>query len=68
YDALRTKRPYRDAWPGDKVLAYLEEGAGKEFNPDLVTPFVTMMRQWEGRVTVLSDESQPVPVAGAAAG
>jgi putative nucleotidyltransferase with HDIG domain len=68
YDALRTKRPYRDAWPGDKVLAYLEEGAGKEFDPELVTPFVSMMRQWESRVTVLSDEAQAVPVAGAAAG
>jgi putative nucleotidyltransferase with HDIG domain len=47
YDALRTKRPYRDAWSFDKTIAYLEERAGLEFDPQLVIPFVRMMRQWE---------------------
>ena len=28
YDALSTKRPYRDAWPAEKTMAYLEERAG----------------------------------------
>ena len=28
YDALRTRRPYRDAWPAEKVLAYMEERSG----------------------------------------
>ena len=32
YDALRTKRPYRDAWPSEKVLAYIEERSGTEFD------------------------------------
>ncbi len=36
YDALSTKRPYRDAWPSEKTMAYLEERAGTEFDPDLV--------------------------------
>ena len=26
YDALRTKRPYRDAWDSEKALQYIEEG------------------------------------------
>jgi putative nucleotidyltransferase with HDIG domain len=47
YDALRTKRPYRDAWAADDVLAYLERGAGTEFDPDLVRAFVAMMRARE---------------------
>jgi putative nucleotidyltransferase with HDIG domain len=66
YDALRTKRPYRDAWAVEKVLAYLEERAGTEFDPELVTPFVRMMRQWEPQVAVLHDEHEPVPVAAGA--
>lgn len=44
YDALRTKRPYRDAWEAPRVLAYVEERAGEEFAPAVAAPFVEMMR------------------------
>jgi putative nucleotidyltransferase with HDIG domain len=56
FDALRTKRPYRDAWESEKVLAYLIERAGSEFDPALVTPFVEMMRRTEQQVSVLPDD------------
>ncbi len=35
-DALVTVRPYKDAWPRDKALAYLREHAGTHFDPDCV--------------------------------
>jgi putative nucleotidyltransferase with HDIG domain len=61
YDALRTKRPYRDAWESEKVTAYLVERAGTEFDPDLVQSFIRMLRQGEARVQVLdADVPQPV--------
>lgn len=60
YDALRTKRPYRDAWPMPRVITYLEERAGVEFDSELVRPFVAMMRQWEPQV-VQVDEGDPIP-------
>ncbi len=63
YDALRTRRPYRDAWEFEKVLAYLSERAGLEFDPELVAAFTRMMRQWEPQVAVLDDEHAPVPVS-----
>jgi putative nucleotidyltransferase with HDIG domain len=63
YDALRTRRPYRDAWEFEKVLAYLHERSGLEFDPDLVAAFIRMMRQWEPQVAVLSDEHAAVPMA-----
>ena len=44
YDALRTRRPYRDAWEAERVLTYLEERAGTEFEPEAATAFVTLMR------------------------
>src|SRR5712671_2716338 len=47
YDALRTKRPYRDAWEAERVLAYVEERAGTEFEPEAATAFVRMMRKAE---------------------
>jgi len=63
YDALRTKRPYRDAWEFERVLGYLKERAGLEFDVELVEAFIRMMRQWEPQVAVLPDEQTPVPTA-----
>jgi putative nucleotidyltransferase with HDIG domain len=63
YDALRTKRPYRDAWESEKVIAYLHERAGTEFDPDLVNAFVRMLRQGEAQVKVLSDEGSALSAA-----
>ena len=56
FDALSTTRPYREAWPQDKVLSYLDERAGKEFDPDLVTAFNQMMRAGAAQVRVLNEE------------
>ncbi|MEZ4414441.1 MAG: HD domain-containing protein [Gemmatimonadota bacterium] len=57
YDALRTHRPYRAAWPNERVLAYLEEGAGSEFDAELTRAFVTMLRRWESRIVELRSET-----------
>ena len=64
YDALRTKRPYRDAWELGKILPYIEGRAGMEFDPDMVRAFITMMQQWEPQVAVMADEQAPVPAPG----
>ena len=50
YDALRTNRPYRAAWEAEKVLKYIEEKSGSEFEPEIARKFVEMMRALEGRV------------------
>jgi len=55
YDALRTNRPYRSAWPSGKVLDYVEERAGTEFEPDIARRFVKMMAEWEPRQAALAD-------------
>lgn len=57
YDALSTNRPYRDAWPSEKIMGYLEERAGLEFDPDLVGAFIRMMRQGEAQVRVFDSEA-----------
>ncbi len=60
YDALRTRRPYREAWDSERVLANIESGAGSDFDSELAQAFVQMMRQWEKRVAVVDDkESLP---------
>ena len=50
YDALRTNRPYRAAWESERVLGYLDERAGKEFDPKIARAFVEMVRGWDERV------------------
>ena len=58
YDALRTRRPYRDAWESERVLTYIEERAGTEFEPAAATAFVRMMRKVEGGI-----QRSPLPGA-----
>lgn len=36
FDALTSKRPYKEAWPVDKALAVMEEGAGLHFDPEVL--------------------------------
>jgi putative nucleotidyltransferase with HDIG domain len=55
YDALRTRRPYRDAWESEPTLAYIQSRAGLEFDPAIAGAFVRMMRQWEARVLAVSE-------------
>ena len=42
WDALSFDRPYRCAWPEEKVRAYLKEEAGRLFDPRLVELFLGM--------------------------
>ena len=63
FDALRTHRPYRDAWPLQKTTDYIAERAGLEFDPDLVKKFLAMLSQWEPRIAVLTREDEVIPRA-----
>ncbi len=59
YDALRTERPYRGAWPSAEALAYIERRSGKEFDPAIAEAFASLLRRHE-RETGHVDEDQPV--------
>jgi putative nucleotidyltransferase with HDIG domain len=50
YDALRTRRPYRDAWTSAEALEYITKRAGSEFDPEAVSAFVSMMQRWDERI------------------
>jgi putative nucleotidyltransferase with HDIG domain len=57
YDALITRRPYRDAWPHAQAVAYLDERAGLEFDPQIVQAFMRMMGEGDARLRILDGES-----------
>jgi HD-GYP domain-containing protein (c-di-GMP phosphodiesterase class II) len=57
YDALRTTRPYREAWEPDRILQQLEKGIGWDFDEEISRAFIQMMGQWERRVAVVDDKT-----------
>jgi HD-GYP domain-containing protein (c-di-GMP phosphodiesterase class II) len=45
WDALLSDRPYRDAWPEEKVLEHIRQQAGKHFDPRLTEIFLQMVAE-----------------------
>ena len=40
FDALTSERPYKDAWPNEVALEYLQANAGRRFEPRLIELFL----------------------------
>ena len=49
WDALLSDRPYRKAWPREKVLKYLEEVAGTILDPKIGMIFLSMIEEDESK-------------------
>lgn len=47
WDALSSNRPYRQAWPSDRVQSYLLENSGRMFDPRIVEAFIRMLQSGE---------------------
>ena len=45
YDALTSDRPYRAAWTRERALEYIEDQAGKQFDPRVVNEFLELVAQ-----------------------
>jgi PAS domain S-box-containing protein len=48
WDALSTNRPYREAWPREKVMDYLLDQSEKHFDPKVVEVFMQLLK--EGKI------------------
>jgi PAS domain S-box-containing protein/putative nucleotidyltransferase with HDIG domain len=46
WDALRSDRPYRKAWPEEKVLEHIRLLAGTHFDPKAVEYFLKMIKEY----------------------
>ncbi|MGB7539909.1 MAG: HD domain-containing phosphohydrolase [Anaerolineales bacterium] len=42
WDALRSDRPYRSAWPADRVREHIRSMAGTQFDPQVVKSFLEL--------------------------
>ena len=51
YDALGSKRPYKEAWPPTSVLAEIALGSGSHFDPAIVEAFLRLVPELDGETT-----------------
>jgi putative two-component system response regulator len=58
FDALTMKRPYKEAWPMDRVLETMRESSASHFEPNMLAAFesvlpqiLEMKSQWDARET-----------------
>ena len=47
FDALTSARPYKQGWPVERALGYLQEQRGQHFDPELVDLFMTVLPEVE---------------------
>lgn len=47
YDALTTKRPYKEAYSHKKALGIISEGKGSHFDPDIVDAFLNIQEDFD---------------------
>ncbi len=58
FDALYNARPYKPAWPREKVVALLQEQKGRHFDPNLVELVITHIEALVAIQAQFPDQSQ----------
>ena len=49
YDALRSKRPYKEAFSVEKSIEIMREGIGTQFDPELASIFIDIVQEQEAK-------------------
>jgi HD-GYP domain-containing protein (c-di-GMP phosphodiesterase class II) len=57
FDALTSKRCYKNAWPMEEAAAFLRKGAGTEFDPRCVDAFLAHSDEIAGIMSRFTEES-----------
>ena len=61
WDALSSDHTYRDAWPENQVIEYIQRHSGQHFDPEVVDMFLYVLRNTLG---ISSDDNSQLPLAG----
>ena len=61
YDALRSRRPYKEPWTHKKAEAEIVKGRGDHFDPAVVDAFLANSEQFEAISSGLQHASEPAP-------
>lgn len=63
FDALTSKRPYKDPWPLEKALDTMRRDAGEHFDPKLFEAFEAKAGEWRARLEGLPLEKMEAILA-----
>jgi putative two-component system response regulator len=63
YDALRTARPYKEAFSPEKTLKIMLEGSGTQFDPQVLSVFASIYDEIEETLLELRDEAPALAAA-----
>lgn len=58
YDALSSRRCYKEAWDEDSVIKMIQEEAGKQFDPELVEVFIECIDSFRQIERIYPDEPE----------
>ncbi|MEQ8708914.1 MAG: response regulator [Rhodospirillales bacterium] len=61
FDALTSRRPYKEPWPVEKAISFIEEGAGSQFDPEIVKCFLRVAPQIAKLRLSTPDEEPELP-------
>ena len=62
FDALCSKRPYKDPYPVERAASLLREGRGSQFDPGLLDLFLDHLDEFVALRGEFADESGAAPV------
>ena len=58
YDALISRRVYKEGMPHEKAVSIIQEGRGSHFDPDLVDAFVVLQQDFRDIATRFADSDE----------
>ena len=59
YDALTSARPYKAPFPPEAAVAVIRDGAGGQFDPELVERFLEIHAELQGQLDALTQAAVP---------
>jgi response regulator RpfG family c-di-GMP phosphodiesterase len=59
FDALRSKRPYKDPWEIDKIVDYMTKASSLHFDPQLIKAFFSKIEELEIIQSSFQEEAIP---------
>jgi putative two-component system response regulator len=63
YDALTTRRPYKDAWSHRRAVEWIGERGGSQFDPDVISIFLSRSAEFDSERERLADEDSQIELS-----
>ena len=66
YDALISRRVYKEGMPHEKAVRIITEGRGSHFDPDIADAFIDLAAQFQDIALRFADSDEELAVKAAA--